>query len=622
MTEIAPNQTDAEVRRRKVRKGTHSCWECRRRKIRCQYGGGDDTICLPCQARGSICRSQEFVDSQPPQLPDRRLAQRLARLEDLMAKVVDRVMPESGSGTSSTQNYSRHASPTTSNYTGSMEDDDAGYEFDENSVDSMLLTIRPTSYTQGLPIRTRSTDGTRRSSSRGQISRNERISQTLYSLFPSQQDVDIITKTSIARFWVVSLFSSYRDQLEGKFETPDSVSLIPSPNSHPTVLSKRLLQLCICLYDHPGANPEIPLLQMQIPPREQVNNIISIINQLVTTNDDLIATAEGLQTLVLLGHLHSTLGNLRKSWLIFRRAISLAILLGIDRSPSNYLKYVDPSIPLNQRPTPQAIWYRINAYDRFVSLILSLPVGSQNNSFASEPSMTSDTQQERLGKLHTVLARRILERERIPPNQINSDLDNAARSLGQDWWSIPCLDSSLDHQTLLARTQHLFLQINHFNLKNILHLPYLTQPAHSSPEYISTCLSASREILKRFIIYRSPQSPLIHYSFRQPDYAALISSLTLLLRYLYSGSTQETIPSKEIEQDKRLLSIVLERMQHLGIINDDKILGEGAEVIEQMMSPGEFVGCGEGCGVGEGRGCIKLNLPYFGVVGMHRAGDR
>ena len=50
------------VKRRKVRKGTHSCWECRRRKVRCTFALPEDAICTNCHVRGTKCARQETFD--------------------------------------------------------------------------------------------------------------------------------------------------------------------------------------------------------------------------------------------------------------------------------------------------------------------------------------------------------------------------------------------------------------------------------------------------------------------------------------------------------------------------------------------------------------------------------
>ncbi|KAG2412311.1 hypothetical protein HFD88_009868 [Aspergillus terreus] len=64
VSHVAPSY-DAywQAKRRKVRKGTHSCWECKRRKMKCIF---DPRIasasCIGCRRRGSPCISQEFPE--------------------------------------------------------------------------------------------------------------------------------------------------------------------------------------------------------------------------------------------------------------------------------------------------------------------------------------------------------------------------------------------------------------------------------------------------------------------------------------------------------------------------------------------------------------------------------
>jgi hypothetical protein len=46
------------IKRRKFRKGTHSCQECRRRKVKCVFSTPDSTTCVVCLRRGVHCLSQ------------------------------------------------------------------------------------------------------------------------------------------------------------------------------------------------------------------------------------------------------------------------------------------------------------------------------------------------------------------------------------------------------------------------------------------------------------------------------------------------------------------------------------------------------------------------------------
>lgn len=62
------------LKRTKVRKGTRSCWECKRRKIRCMFASPGDAVCIGCQHRLVPCVSQELPE---PASPVKRVRRRL-----------------------------------------------------------------------------------------------------------------------------------------------------------------------------------------------------------------------------------------------------------------------------------------------------------------------------------------------------------------------------------------------------------------------------------------------------------------------------------------------------------------------------------------------------------------
>lgn len=47
-------------KRRKVRKGTQSCWQCKRRKIKCTFAKVGAKKCDGCRGRNTACVSQEI----------------------------------------------------------------------------------------------------------------------------------------------------------------------------------------------------------------------------------------------------------------------------------------------------------------------------------------------------------------------------------------------------------------------------------------------------------------------------------------------------------------------------------------------------------------------------------
>lgn len=72
---------------RKLRKGTVSCWECKRRKIRCEYDASTSAICNSCRRRGSNCISQEYAEDSPESVSggnNQQIGARLHRVEALL----------------------------------------------------------------------------------------------------------------------------------------------------------------------------------------------------------------------------------------------------------------------------------------------------------------------------------------------------------------------------------------------------------------------------------------------------------------------------------------------------------------------------------------------------------
>lgn len=73
------------AKRRRVRKGTRSCWECKRRKIRCLFASPDDDTCIGCHHRRALCVSQDMPeDLSPAKKGNRHLSDRIGRIEDVL----------------------------------------------------------------------------------------------------------------------------------------------------------------------------------------------------------------------------------------------------------------------------------------------------------------------------------------------------------------------------------------------------------------------------------------------------------------------------------------------------------------------------------------------------------
>lgn len=73
------------VNQRKIRKGTRSCWECKRRKTRCIFPASGEPTCVYCQRRRIPCIGQDIPESLALAGKGHRgLGDRIAKIEDAM----------------------------------------------------------------------------------------------------------------------------------------------------------------------------------------------------------------------------------------------------------------------------------------------------------------------------------------------------------------------------------------------------------------------------------------------------------------------------------------------------------------------------------------------------------
>ena len=78
-------QAEPAPKRRKVRNGTQSCWECKRSKIRCTFSASAD-VCNSCRRRGTRCVSQQFTDESSSA---RNIEDRLGRVEAILEQIAN-----------------------------------------------------------------------------------------------------------------------------------------------------------------------------------------------------------------------------------------------------------------------------------------------------------------------------------------------------------------------------------------------------------------------------------------------------------------------------------------------------------------------------------------------------
>ncbi|KAL4868838.1 hypothetical protein BDV12DRAFT_185569 [Aspergillus spectabilis] len=599
---VAPSH-DAywQAKRRKVRKGTHSCWECKRRKMKCRFDPRIvSTSCNGCRRRGSPCISQEF--SEDP------------------AYVFMGIGSSSSDGTPF-DGRTRAATPSE--------------RADPSSLMPLPTNMEPSRYHRSSE---QYLTTTRNDTSQHKY---ERLSRFLHELLPSREDTESICKAS--RYSSILshelLTTPYTTLYQNGLQTPESLLMTPEPNMHPVLIARHMLQFAIFLQHLP---PDLykEIKGLSEPPRVIMERLADVAIYHVTTNEDLTGSIEKLECIMLESLYQVNIGNLRRSWVAGRRAMSVAQLMGFHRSDNQTLyKALDPKTKYN----PQLMWLRIIILDRHLCLLLGLPQGCTDYSVASETRLANDCPMGRLEHLHCVIMSRILERNASKPScrdlattrAIDLELQKAAGSLPSKWWLVPKLDiASTDLQAVFWDTRRLVLQISHYNLLNQLHLPYVLRPssAESKYEYSRiTCVNASREVLSRYISLRSFNR--IAYSCRTVDFLALMAAMALLLAHMDSHRDgAENLLANQYLGDRGMIEQVQEHMNEINRLNSDELSAQSADLLAALLAvdmekwngrvsvrEAGSEGMLQQDGMGqEEEGVVRVHIPYFGIIRIVR----
>ncbi|OOF96773.1 hypothetical protein ASPCADRAFT_129841 [Aspergillus carbonarius ITEM 5010] len=624
-THVSP---DPPAKRRKIRKGTSSCWECKRRKIRCTFAANSDATCIGCQRRGSKCLSQEFPDEAGEE--GHPIGDRIGRVEALINQLVKHtpVREESERSTET-------ATPTP---TGSLS---PVHISTSTSIPSaagpprLPALLEPSAdgldwdYSDAPPMSRQSTIVP---------ARYAKVSQALHASLPSREDVEVLWKVhahvsiSFHRVMMVPY-----PELERNGLNCSSINNIPGPESHPVQLATYMFLIATVLQYTDLEKSKEQVEALSEPPRAMMKRLAETAIRLVTTHEELLDTVEGLTCVMMEGIYQANCGNLRPAWIAFRRAMALAQLMGIHRPGGcRSLRLLDP----NYRFDGPFLWYRIVYTDRFLCLMLGLPQGSLDRSMVAEAALAHDTPLGRLERTHCAIASRILERNDADPasynmstiREIDLELQDVAQTMPSGWWLAPNLArTNGDPNTEFWEMLRLVTQLYHFNLLNQLHLPFMLQFASTTQLHnycASTCVNASREILSRFIAFRAFNR--VAYCCRAVDFFALIASLLLLIAHL----RQHARPPDELnllahqrQGDRAMVEQAVASMEELGRVSQDPLSARSADLLRRLLAIEAEAARGRiyrtqsvriedepVAGTSPNGKVLRIRIPYFGTV--------
>ncbi|KAL4924046.1 uncharacterized protein BDV17DRAFT_284958 [Aspergillus undulatus] len=553
-------------KRRKVRKGTQSCWECKRRKVRCIFASAEHAICNNCRRRGTNCVSQELPDAL--------------------------------------------AVPLTS--------DHSQVEARLDRVEELLGRARP-------------------QASGRSAGKYEGLSRELVAAWPSDTNLEIISALpvglSIHLYWRVC--TPYPGYTHKDPPAPREMLKLPPPGSHPVLIARSLLILGTFLQ---GVVPSaIQMLgDLGVSYREVMGRAVDRAIKLVTTSDELITTVEGVECVMLEVMYQNYAGNFHLAWMAARRAIAAAQIMGLHRHSS-------PPASRFLHPATRAAFdadilcFRLVQMDHYLSLMLGLPQTPHESRFSIPKDLQHLDPTDRLERLHCIVSARIMQRGDADINNLYNtrDIDrllaSTATEMPPQWWLVP---NFANHENLISDTTRVMIHFSHYHLLTRLHLPYMLRSSsdHRYDHSRLTAVNASREILTRFIVFRSTNPA--HFYCRGCDFLAFVATTVMCLAHISSHS--EPSESRSVfaslvhsrPSDRGMMERVSEIIDSMAQQScTDAIAPKLTHVIRHLLNveanaaTGTVYSTSSSNGEGEIDGnvthegkALHIHIPYFGTI--------
>ncbi|OQE10008.1 hypothetical protein PENVUL_c005G07458 [Penicillium vulpinum] len=600
-----PQKRSGDEPRKKIRKGTRSCWQCKHRKVRCNFSSDSDPSCRECLARGLPCRSQEFPEPENPRESDRtHLNERMARVEKLLEKLLIRV---DGGG-------------------NQKWDSKSPIDSVEPNNESSPATVTPApDNAPVLSLFNNETLGFQRSDGvvpdftpYGTINRDwGRLRRDLIALIPSEKTLKIISEAS-SSWWLmrVQLFKDYDESLVSS--SKETLS-----NSHPAVVGKAILWIALCLQQLPS-ELDLPSLGLPCLSWVLIEECVARVSTFVCSDDSIVSCIDGLECLALQGLIFSNDGKLRSAWLSYRRAADIAQIMGFHRAEPA----PNESAEFQRRAT--FIWSHILMVDRHFSLILGVHGAISNAAIDLYQSNLSDSRDLPVHKasvLHplTRIAGSIIDRNQnfteVTPGmlQMTQSIDAQLRLLKVPPFASPdnvppgkCTERSACLLTLHSRLWH-------YQLMVWLHLPlFLASGTDNSYGYNrQTCLQACRQIITCYVNIRRVTEN--GFDSKILDFQAFTTATTIIISAFGPFGAQEFTKEDYIAIDR-----VIAVLEQLSNTVPDNIATRGLRVLKTIKGIGMGteplpLNTSEGHQYENGRPSrIKLDIPYFGTIYLER----
>ncbi|RFU24282.1 hypothetical protein B7463_g12060, partial [Scytalidium lignicola] len=546
-----------------ARKGTKSCVECRRRKLRCIRSPDDAQRCRRCEERGSECIAQTY-SSQPRRAPRLSSRHRISQLESKVNTVCQTVHDlELKLGYQSTQTSGLVVASPGSN----PETDDS----DDNSSVSDVLTTEPPSHLRSLFQNEWLSMDTSQHIAHLQDRKSKTSThlldvarQALQRLIPSKQEVSDIDAS--ASRWLVILHTllpqpfaakSYQDIL-------DSYEEMHRPDVDAISLASWLLTIAITnqQFSREQHSPSTQYKDYQVV--SSFSRAISdIVESTILPHERLICTVKGIGMAMHFCRLQVSQGNFQKSWLHLRHFIAIATVMGLPKASQavqfNRANGGDSGETQLQRAQ---LWESLCFADGLSAMIINLPPCINPYQQPKSQALIIDSivqPRAYLSRLTDIMTktqyRDDMNATQGPTAEVYAstlDLDRHIRVLAsqtpKSWWMEKSKHVGPDH----------VVQFLHHCAQMRIHMSFaMRQDINGDYTYsLLACKNACILVAERYQFLRRELPPGIFLA-RSLDLQAFIATVILLLTSYKSPSTDHSdIRANKANMDDVVIQVI------------------------------------------------------------------
>ncbi|KAE8350055.1 hypothetical protein BDV28DRAFT_47863 [Aspergillus coremiiformis] len=514
-----------------LRKGTKSCAECRRRKIRCVRISQDADSCRQCEDRGIACTVQVSTNRSAP-IPRFSSRLRIAQLESQVAQLT-RVVNEIELKLGCKPSHIVEAQEGQPVGPDDSEGDSSGSDIPMAEKPSHLRSLFQNDWVSADAYRPEQQSPQRMDKAVAQLSMNVR--PKLQSVIPKREEVADIAGS--AYDWLTVLHAIFPQplMLKSPQELLERYDSMCHPDADVIMLASWLLTLALTAQQTPRGWERSDVYRRKCRRRvEFCQSIISIVEKTLLCHDRLLGTVQGLGMAIHFLRLQVGQGNFQKAWIKLRHIIAIAELMGLPKffqaARANPTSYTDETSLYKVQ-----LWQTICNVERLLGMILNLPPGTARyRLIAAAPVVVNDrvnlpTYLTKLldiaVKLYDLDEPSLGQESRVKMHttalEMARSLDELAREVPDAWWAA-------DGQEHISPDD--IVQFVHCSVLMRVYLPLaLRQNLGDQFAYARLpCMNACTSVARRYLLLRRKLPAGLFFS-RILDLQALTAAAVLLL---------------------------------------------------------------------------------------------